>query len=155
MGITNYKRFNHEKDFIHVAQCYGISQDPETKNYLMVMNYFKNGTLRQYLNENYEQLSLKDKLLKILIIKCWDDNPQDRPKIQELFPKVQELFHFYEWYFDQDSKFHQPYHQIEVAKKSLKLTAYNDIIYQTHPQAIYTSRLFDLNLISKTLNLET
>ncbi|CAG8796015.1 42978_t:CDS:2, partial [Gigaspora margarita] len=86
--------------------------------------------------------------LKILIIKCWDDNPQHRPKVQELY------LHFDEWYFDQDSEFHQQYHQIKVAKESLKLTAYNDLTYQTHRQVIYTSRLFDLNLISKKLNLE-
>jgi serine/threonine protein kinase len=45
-----------------VVTCYGISQDPETKNYAMVMNYVPNGNLRQYLDNN----SSKDLQFRIL-----------------------------------------------------------------------------------------
>src|SRR5947207_11882950 len=34
---------------------YGITQDPETKNYIMVLNYAEFGSLRNYLNINYDK----------------------------------------------------------------------------------------------------
>ena len=45
--ITYYKLFDDDS---WVVNCYGISQDPVTKNYLMVMKYIKDGSLRKYLN---------------------------------------------------------------------------------------------------------
>ncbi|CAG8678035.1 7093_t:CDS:2, partial [Ambispora leptoticha] len=50
----------------NIVKCYGISQNPETKNYVMVMECMKGGNLRQQLQKKY--LSLKDKLFKLQII---------------------------------------------------------------------------------------
>jgi len=36
-----------------VVRCYGISQDPETKDYLMVMSYASLGSLRNYIRKNH------------------------------------------------------------------------------------------------------
>ncbi|RIA87924.1 kinase-like domain-containing protein, partial [Glomus cerebriforme] len=44
-----------------VIEFYGITQDPETKNYIMVLQYAKNGSLRNYLDTNYNELSWKTK----------------------------------------------------------------------------------------------
>ncbi|CAI2199862.1 1303_t:CDS:2, partial [Funneliformis geosporum] len=44
---------------------YGLSQNPKTKNYVMVMEYMKSGNLHQYLNENYSKLESKDKLSQL------------------------------------------------------------------------------------------
>ncbi|CAJ0845075.1 8001_t:CDS:2 [Entrophospora sp. SA101] len=52
-------------DLGSIAQCYGISQDPKTKNYLMVMDYIKGGNLRYYLNKNCNKLQLELKLLQM------------------------------------------------------------------------------------------
>src|SRR5579862_7199548 len=41
---------------------YGITQDPETKNYVMVLDYAKNGSLRNYLDTNYYKLSWDNKI---------------------------------------------------------------------------------------------
>ncbi|CAG8703987.1 5508_t:CDS:2, partial [Scutellospora calospora] len=60
--ITYHQLFDHCRFIIYVAQCFGISQDPATKNYLMVMHYFEGGSLRQYLDNNYNELSFNDKL---------------------------------------------------------------------------------------------
>ncbi|KAF0450882.1 serine/threonine protein kinase [Gigaspora margarita] len=76
------------------------------------------------------------KLLKTLIIKCWDDNPTIRPEALDI------LFHFRNWYFDSDPEFRLQYQQIKVAEESLTS---NNLAYQMHPQAIYTSRLLNLN----------
>uniref|UniRef100_U9SUE7 Protein kinase domain-containing protein n=3 Tax=Rhizophagus irregularis TaxID=588596 RepID=U9SUE7_RHIID len=45
-----------------MLQCYGISQDPSTKNYIIVQEYAEHGNLRKYLSENTENTSWKLKL---------------------------------------------------------------------------------------------
>ncbi|CAG8820315.1 37008_t:CDS:2, partial [Gigaspora margarita] len=143
--ITYHQQFDHVQYVIYVVQCYGISRDPATGNYLMVMHYLQGGNLRQYLDSNYNicnglrpnlDVVSVPQLLKILIIKCWDDNPILRPEAQDI------LFHFRNWYFDSDPEFRLQYQQIKVAEESLTS---NNLAYQMHPQAIYTSRLLDLN----------
>ncbi|GBC40554.2 kinase-like domain-containing protein [Rhizophagus irregularis DAOM 181602=DAOM 197198] len=42
---------------ISVFRVYGITQDPETKNYMMVLNYAENGSLRTYLDKNHYELT--------------------------------------------------------------------------------------------------
>jgi len=59
--ITHHKSFS--KDLLNIVHCYGISQDPKTKDYLMVTTYIKDGNLRDYLRNNH--LSFKDKILLI------------------------------------------------------------------------------------------
>src|SRR5690348_12199147 len=39
-----------------VIQCYGITKDPETNNFIMVMHYANNGSLRQSLNKNFNSM---------------------------------------------------------------------------------------------------
>src|ERR671927_386289 len=48
MQITLHHKVNNSS----IVQLYGITQDPETKNYMMVLEYAKNGSLRNYLNLN-------------------------------------------------------------------------------------------------------
>jgi len=48
--------------FNNIVPCYGLSQDPETGNYLMVMEYIPEGNLRQYLSNKNKNLTLKDKI---------------------------------------------------------------------------------------------
>jgi len=43
--------------------CYGLSQDPNTGNYLMVMKYIEGGNLRHYLNS--KKLTFQDKLKRL------------------------------------------------------------------------------------------
>jgi len=35
-----------------IVKCYGISQDPETKNFILVMQYVHDGNLGEYLRKN-------------------------------------------------------------------------------------------------------
>ncbi|CAB4431325.1 unnamed protein product [Rhizophagus irregularis] len=49
-----------------VVQCYGITQDPNTKDYIMVLTYCENGNLRNYyLNNDSNYVSKIDKLSQI------------------------------------------------------------------------------------------
>ena len=57
--------FHHKVNGYRIVRLYGITQDPETKNYMMVLHYAPNGSLRNYLNLNtlswYKKLrSLQD-----------------------------------------------------------------------------------------------
>jgi serine/threonine protein kinase len=61
--VANHKLFSYP-----IIHCYGISQDPITKNYVIVMDYINGGNMRQYLQSNYNNLSFKDKLSKLFHI---------------------------------------------------------------------------------------
>uniref|UniRef100_U9SYM9 Protein kinase domain-containing protein n=1 Tax=Rhizophagus irregularis (strain DAOM 181602 / DAOM 197198 / MUCL 43194) TaxID=747089 RepID=U9SYM9_RHIID len=54
----------------NVIIAYGITQDPETKNYMMVLEYAENGSLRNYLNKSYSGLNWEDKLKYLSNIAC-------------------------------------------------------------------------------------
>ncbi|GES73217.1 kinase-like domain-containing protein [Rhizophagus clarus] len=41
---------NEDKPLYQFIKCYGINQDPSTKNYIMVMQYADNGSVRDYFN---------------------------------------------------------------------------------------------------------
>ena len=55
--IVRHKLFNND----YVVKCYGISHEPKTGNYVMVMEYIEGGNLRQYLLKN-SQLSFVSRL---------------------------------------------------------------------------------------------
>jgi serine/threonine protein kinase len=40
-----------------------MSQEPETKNYVMVLEYADNGSLRKHLNKNYDKLNWENKII--------------------------------------------------------------------------------------------
>ncbi|RGB35521.1 kinase-like domain-containing protein [Rhizophagus diaphanus] len=48
-------------NYLNVVRCFGITKDPKTNNFMMVMD-LKNGSLRQHLNTNFISLSWKQKL---------------------------------------------------------------------------------------------
>ncbi|CAG8812325.1 19499_t:CDS:2, partial [Racocetra persica] len=51
--LTLYKMFRSEVS--NMVPCYGISKDLEG-NYIMVMEFMKEGDLREYLRKNYREL---------------------------------------------------------------------------------------------------
>jgi serine/threonine protein kinase len=44
-----------------IVQCYGITKDPKTNNFMIVMQYAINSSLRQYLNNNYNFFNWREK----------------------------------------------------------------------------------------------
>ncbi|CAG8752829.1 34999_t:CDS:2, partial [Racocetra persica] len=46
----------------HLIQCYGVSQNPKTKDYIFVMPYMSNGSLNNYLSNNFKDITWKMKL---------------------------------------------------------------------------------------------
>src|ERR1700753_267501 len=70
--ITNLS-FQIESPFISAADSgsvvvkfYGITKDPETNNFMMVMEYAQYGSLRQYLNNSFNSLNWNDKIYNLL-----------------------------------------------------------------------------------------
>ncbi|RIA81096.1 kinase-like domain-containing protein [Glomus cerebriforme] len=53
---------------LDVIQCYGITQDPDTKNYIMVLDYCKNGNLRNYLNISEDYMDYRSKIKQLFEI---------------------------------------------------------------------------------------
>jgi serine/threonine protein kinase len=45
-----------------VTRCFGITKDPKSNNFMMVMEYAKNGSLRQHLNNSFNSTNWKGKL---------------------------------------------------------------------------------------------
>ncbi|RHZ71885.1 hypothetical protein Glove_251g50 [Diversispora epigaea] len=53
-----------------VITIYGFTQDPESKDYMIVMQYSFEGSLREFLNKNYTSLTLYDKICILKDISC-------------------------------------------------------------------------------------
>ncbi|GBB88569.1 hypothetical protein RclHR1_01510020 [Rhizophagus clarus] len=53
---------------IRIISCYGVTQDPETKEYMIVMNYANGGNLNKYLQENFANITWEMKLNILLDI---------------------------------------------------------------------------------------
>src|SRR5437868_12898805 len=48
-----------------IVRCYGITKDPETNNFMMVMEYAQNGSLRQHLNNSFNSLNWNNKIYNL------------------------------------------------------------------------------------------
>ncbi|UZO13071.1 uncharacterized protein OCT59_004577 [Rhizophagus irregularis] len=149
-----------------VVSCFGITKDPNTNNFMMVME-LKKGSLRQKLNDDFNSLYWKNRLnmlrciaaglsdihssglihLYDIINQCWDADLSKRPKAIEL----EKLF-TYLWndIISKNENNSVIYEQIkeaeEINKKSPStvqspLSSTGTLAYTTHPQAVYISRL--------------
>ena len=60
-------------------ECYGITKFPENNNYAMVLNYLEEGNLRNYLQKNHSNLTLKDRISMFydLCISLYDIHRKD------------------------------------------------------------------------------
>ncbi|GBC49810.2 kinase-like domain-containing protein [Rhizophagus irregularis DAOM 181602=DAOM 197198] len=70
-GINKYflnelKSFYHCHDESYLVKCYGITQDPVTKEYMLVMEYAYGGNLYSYLQKNFKEIKWGKKL-RILV----------------------------------------------------------------------------------------
>ncbi|WNE40000.1 MAG: Serine/threonine-protein kinase PknD [Mycoplasmataceae bacterium] len=57
--------FLKKSDSAKVTRCFGVSQDPKTNDYIIVMEYMEEGNVREYLRREYKKIKLEDKLRKI------------------------------------------------------------------------------------------
>src|SRR5436189_4697098 len=45
-----------------IVSCYGITKDSKTNNFMMIMNYAENGSLRKHLNNSFNSMNWNEKL---------------------------------------------------------------------------------------------
>ncbi|CAB4442836.1 unnamed protein product [Rhizophagus irregularis] len=50
-------------DTSYTAHCFGITKDPESRNFMIVMAYVINGSLRQHLNNSFNSTKWDEKLI--------------------------------------------------------------------------------------------
>jgi serine/threonine protein kinase len=92
------------------------------------------------------------KLLADLIIKCWDAKAENRPTAKELY-QILNKWHNQKW--DEKSEI---YSQIQKCEKTRENKLKNNSNenksknIQTHPQAIYTSRLLNFKNLPEPVN---
>ena len=51
--------------YLTIVRCFGITKDPKTNNFMMVMECAQNGSLRQYLNNKFNSLNWSIKLFNL------------------------------------------------------------------------------------------
>src|SRR5207244_6589486 len=55
-------------DYSSFLKIYGVTQQPETKEYMIVMQYANNGSLLSYLHQNINKLTWRMKLRHLVSI---------------------------------------------------------------------------------------
>ncbi|GBC25955.2 kinase-like domain-containing protein [Rhizophagus irregularis DAOM 181602=DAOM 197198] len=110
----------------NIVYCYGITQDPNTKDYMMVLFYY-------------------------LITKCWDAKAENRPSAKELY---QILNKWKETTCDNEIYFQMREYYTKTREKKLKNSSNENKSesIKTHPQAIYTSRLLNFKNLPEPVN---
>ncbi|POG70332.1 kinase-like domain-containing protein [Rhizophagus irregularis DAOM 181602=DAOM 197198] len=92
------------------------------------------------------------KLLADLIVKCWDAGIENRPTAKELYQTLKK------YYIERDNENSELYSQLkecnEIGKRKFESRSSKDKSknIQTHPQAIYTSRLLNFKNLPKPVN---
>ncbi|GES88187.1 kinase-like domain-containing protein [Rhizophagus clarus] len=191
---------NEIKSYLHIylvdiIQCYGITQDSITKEYMMVLYYCGDGNLRNYLNESVVYLDYESKINNLRDIARGLFDIHNAGKVHKDFHSGNILF--YDKWNDEienskDSKDSEDDEDIENVRdnennedcennkntkdneNSQKSEIYFQIkecdkigekkfktrsnfenkskSIQTHPQAIYTSRLINFKNLPKPVN---
>ncbi|CAB5385422.1 unnamed protein product [Rhizophagus irregularis] len=65
--LNEVKKYSINKTS-NILNIYGISQNPDTKEYIMVLQYAKEGNFNRWINKNYEYFNWRDKLSALLNI---------------------------------------------------------------------------------------
>ncbi|RHZ87542.1 hypothetical protein Glove_33g97 [Diversispora epigaea] len=95
------------------------------------------------------------KLITRMIMRCWDARVTHRPTFEELYDEFRKCY--FDYYNDKNSEIRIQIKNSEklsenlILKNSITKTPLN---YQTHPQAIYTSRLLNFSKFPKPKNEE-
>ena len=86
-------------------------------------------------------------------MKCWDAKAENRPSAKELYQIFYKFSHGKEEYIKYDSEFYSQLKRWEeIRKDKLKNKLDKPKNIQTHPQAIYTSRLLNFSNLPEPVN---
>ncbi|RHZ85814.1 hypothetical protein Glove_60g106 [Diversispora epigaea] len=97
------------------------------------------------------------KLITRIIMRCWDARVTHRPTFKVLEDELWKYYNNYNYRNDKDSEIRIQIENSKKLSKNLELinsTITTPLNYQTHPQAIYTSRLLNFSKLPKPKNEE-
>ncbi|UZO16463.1 uncharacterized protein OCT59_007851 [Rhizophagus irregularis] len=120
----------------------GITKDPDTLNYMIIMQYLPKGSLRDNLlikkynpNDKFNNLGIRPEIIEgtmpeyvELMKRCWDNNPEKRPTVDE----VEDIF----------GKWDTTYSMEEEEEKRIPVPE-NEPEIAYHLKSCYTSRKFN------------
>ncbi|GBC10887.2 kinase-like domain-containing protein [Rhizophagus irregularis DAOM 181602=DAOM 197198] len=161
--ITQHHKINN---YASIIKLYGISQDPKTQNYIMILDYAENGSLRKYLDMNYNIINWKNKIdylydiafglnhihfhklihrdLHVGNILHRDANPLNRPKAIEICKILREWAHEFSKSSDSDqTELKKQIKEVEGSNNELFTSIRLGSLYKTHSEAIYTKSLLN------------
>ncbi|UZO02680.1 uncharacterized protein OCT59_021159 [Rhizophagus irregularis] len=152
-----------------IIEIYGFTKDPDTLDYVLVMEYTNKGSLKRCLTEitkNWKQkLFCLYQIIKglnyihekdlihynfhnDLMTKCWDEDPLKRPSSKEVLKIIKN------WIFRPENKKIKDIINEELINNIMEFInapiEHNNLIVKSHPKAYSTSHLFDFT--SKELN---
>ncbi|CAG8685564.1 20699_t:CDS:2 [Gigaspora margarita] len=145
------KLLNHRTyDDFSVPKCYGISQHPSTKEYILVFNYYEQGDLRALLADRYTDMKLRDKLLVLSDIISELNSIHKRKLVHKNFHPGNILIAKSSWidgslsiqgdlwaYYSEHLGALKPTNN-EITRRSRN--SHYEILTNTHPDAVYYSR---------------
>ncbi|GBC22208.1 uncharacterized protein OCT59_024065 [Rhizophagus irregularis] len=85
---------------VDIVQCFGITQDPNNKEYMMVIEYCNDGNLRNYLNKSENYINYKSKIDKLQQIARGLLDIHNAEKIHKDFHSGNILFSYYPYISD-------------------------------------------------------
>ncbi|UZO05150.1 uncharacterized protein OCT59_025510 [Rhizophagus irregularis] len=142
--INELKSFiQYHNRFEHIIKYYGITQDPNTKDHMIIMQYADGGDLHNYLQNNFKNITWKDKLTILLEISRGPRIEEIRKTIALWRCAIKNILHSHinQAVNMEDDEFNQ------AEKIRLGLIKINKLdprfAVNSHPGAIYTSRLLN------------
>ncbi|UZO01220.1 uncharacterized protein OCT59_012324 [Rhizophagus irregularis] len=136
----------------------------------MVLDYAEHGSLRSYLNENYDKLSWDTKINDLYCIAFGlynihknelihrdlhiDANSLNRPTAEEI---IEILDKWNDELTNNQSELNSEIREAEEINNnnlSTGNTLLTDLSYETHPEATYTSRLLNFNNLPEPVNYD-
>ncbi|GES76046.1 kinase-like domain-containing protein [Rhizophagus clarus] len=128
--LKTHWNFN-KQDTDTTLDFYGITKDPETKEFMMILEFAEKGNLRSFLLSDFNKIMWKDKIRNLYWITA---NLYDLHGLKYI---------------------HKDFHRKEVKaafEEADKEIPNISTSYKKNPDAIYTSRLFTFNNLTKPVN---
>ncbi|GBC12321.2 kinase-like domain-containing protein [Rhizophagus irregularis DAOM 181602=DAOM 197198] len=78
----NWKKKNNYEIYNQVSKYFGITQEPVTKDIMIIMPYYKSGDLINYLTNDFYSIEWH---------KCWNSGPNKRPEATDIYNRISRM----------------------------------------------------------------
>ncbi|GES89926.1 kinase-like domain-containing protein [Rhizophagus clarus] len=166
--INEVKAYPNRK-LENILKIYGISQNSDTKDYIMVLEYAEATGKQPFIDQAHNEIlaisicngtrpKINEKIMPKcyidLIKKCWNSNPDNRPNSIEIKDTIKLFYDSLDQNFEKKEQKHyeieEQFKKTQEYRKANFLSIKNNQVTVSHPQAVYSSRL--LNPFTKNLD---